>query len=449
MNSRTLYISISLLCAFILMNANCTENLCERFPQDERCLLIMNNQSDMAVPQLSITISPKRLDLMSGGQLKVTVPGSTLQTPPTYSLKQNAQEIQGATTIAGTNTFSIALSSSELAGFASGTAMLSINIPGQMASSPIFLFSTPTWGSTSGASPPTDNLSWIGVTSNQGILLYSNNGSGMNSFSFYTLQGNTITAAQSMLPSGLAGVSFPSNTVPTVDSTNLFVLLDSSPGSTYRICSDLSGYVCQAPTGSVNLPITSRTEVTVERNDKYIASIGKDTSGTTAYFVHAVNAKATMLDQRFIAATLIGTTVANAQHTAFLDLDNDGQPDLIIIDTSGKPYVFINMNSIFTYNDSLSTAMASVINGTAVVAVAVDDYDGDGFADLAVARDTKVEIYSNQLDGTIIANGSFTAPSTIVSLNSGDINGDSRPDIVFVTSTAIPRTINARLNMHK
>ena len=439
-----------LLCVLVPATASCIKNLCERFPDDERCRE-SNQSGDMAVPRLSFTVAPSRLNLTMGGQLRVTVAGVAMSSLPTYTLTQNLNEAHGTTSAAGTNTFTIDLTSADLAKFTTGQATLSLVAMNQMGSSPIYLFSQPTWTAVTGATPASDNLMWVGVTPNQGILAYSPNGSGMNYFNMYNLQSNAIIAVPALLPAGIKGVSFPNETTPAIGPANLYAMLLGGSSFTYRACPQLENYICQTPSSVVNLPIASGIEVAVEQSDRFIAALGKDVNSIAKAFVHSIDVMAATPDQRFAAVPLTGGSLNNPQHAAFIDLDNDSRPDLLFLDSIGKPYVFVNMNQTsFGYDAKLSSSMAVVLGNTAASAIATGDYDGDGFTDLAVARGTVINIYSNQLDGTLIVNGSTTVSGgPVISMSAGDINGDSLPDIIFLTGSAVPRTIGARLNMHR
>jgi hypothetical protein len=120
----------------------------------------------------------------------------------------------------------------------------------------------------------------------------------------------------------------------------------------------------------------------------------------------------------------------SAAFATFADYDNDGWLDLFVIGSEGRGHLFRNTGN-GTFSDVTSKAGVSDVKG-ARKAVFVDlDHDGD--LDLLLVGNGQRTAYRNNLDGT------FTDATAAVGLGGGeasdavfgDFDGDGRTDVFF------------------
>jgi hypothetical protein len=88
---------------------------------------------------------------------------------------------------------------------------------------------------------------------------------------------------------------------------------------------------------------------------------------------------------------------------------------------------------------------ATYMAGSAPVAVAVADFDGDGKPDLAVSNygGTTVSILLNTGSGTFGAPRNFGAGPQPWPMALGDLNGDGKPDLAVINSSGVSVLMNA------
>jgi hypothetical protein len=130
---------------------------------------------------------------------------------------------------------------------------------------------------------------------------------------------------------------------------------------------------------------------------------------------------------------------------AVADFNRDGYQDLLITNyydgngSKGSSGPQISGVRVFLGNgDGTFQRALPYTKGLATLAVAVGDFNGDGFPDLAVAQrgfflswgDT-VQILLGNGDGTFQAGPSYNGPFAPTSVVVGDFNGDGKPDIAF------------------
>ncbi len=123
---------------------------------------------------------------------------------------------------------------------------------------------------------------------------------------------------------------------------------------------------------------------------------------------------------------------------AAADLNRDGKPDLVVVDsgsqaspvTPGGVYVFLNQG-----NGSFGTPKMYSVSSLPSL-VAIGDVNGDGVPDLAV---TTEDTNFNNTVGILLGNGdgSFQLPANLMADEFGpsaiqilDLNGDGKPDIL-------------------
>jgi hypothetical protein len=116
------------------------------------------------------------------------------------------------------------------------------------------------------------------------------------------------------------------------------------------------------------------------------------------------------------------------------DLDLDGDLDFLATDDVGRVFVvkpngFAPGGGVPQYSDVLPS-------GANPTALAVGDFDGDAFPDVAVAGAHAVYLYRNQQDGTFAPDGEITAGIALPQdIAAGDVDGDGLDDLAVLDGT--------------
>jgi hypothetical protein len=122
---------------------------------------------------------------------------------------------------------------------------------------------------------------------------------------------------------------------------------------------------------------------------------------------------------------------SNAPYSfATADLNNDGREDLIQVCGSSNGDFAVSLS---TADATYSPQVCYHLPAGAVYGVAVGDFNGDGYLDLAVFNGTNTFYeYVNLGDGTFRLQGSFITPvSQITSMVAADVNHDGLIDLIF------------------
>jgi len=114
---------------------------------------------------------------------------------------------------------------------------------------------------------------------------------------------------------------------------------------------------------------------------------------------------------------------------AFGDIDADGNPDLVVGTTSDPAGISLFRQS--PGNPGTFEPPAVIASLPGVSAVAVEDLDGDGILDIAVATDAGISILIQNASapGIFLPQIVYAAGSQPTSIAVGDLNGDGRPDL--------------------
>ncbi|MEO7310427.1 MAG: FG-GAP-like repeat-containing protein [Chitinophagaceae bacterium] len=172
--------------------------------------------------------------------------------------------------------------------------------------------------------------------------------------------------------------------------------------------------------------------------------------GSTYQFISVTNLSThlTSFSDKIFNVTLAGNTSFNPRQdlavssnpasVAVGDLDGDGKPDLAMVNSSATPVTVIRNTST---SGLVSFATKQDFgSGTDVQSVTIGDLDGDGKPDLAVAcfGTQTIDVYRNtSVPGTI----SFASPVAFATayppLNAAmdDIDGDGKPDLAIACTS--------------
>ncbi|HNB80819.1 MAG TPA: FG-GAP-like repeat-containing protein [Chitinophagaceae bacterium] len=118
--------------------------------------------------------------------------------------------------------------------------------------------------------------------------------------------------------------------------------------------------------------------------------------------------------------------------TAVADLDKNGRPELILGDYSGTLTALHHDGTLF-WNYNAGAYIGSPVS--------VADIDGDGFCELVFCASNKVIALNH--DGSLLWN--YTLPGYSTSFRGAalcDMNGDTKPDVVFGTSKGVLMALN-------
>jgi hypothetical protein len=142
----------------------------------------------------------------------------------------------------------------------------------------------------------------------------------------------------------------------------------------------------------------------------------------------------------------------NAVFVAVVDLNGDGKPDLAVADYGGNPIVQPNPGALAVLLGNGDGTFRPAVRYSAPLAssvVVTADFNGDGFADVAVAASTggtvaTLTTYLTNPDGTLRNALTYGSGGSPLGMTVGDVNGDGKPDLVFVDDVA--NTMQVMLN---
>jgi type II secretory pathway component GspD/PulD (secretin) len=127
---------------------------------------------------------------------------------------------------------------------------------------------------------------------------------------------------------------------------------------------------------------------------------------------------------------------------AVADFNGDGYPDLAVTNQNDN-----SVSILLGNGDGTFRAGVVIVPGNGPIATATADFNNDGFQDLAVVNnsDNTVAVFLGNGDGTFAAPGTFPTGVSPVSLVVGDFNQDGLEDMVVVnqSDSTISLLVNA------
>jgi len=133
------------------------------------------------------------------------------------------------------------------------------------------------------------------------------------------------------------------------------------------------------------------------------------------------------------------------QVISMTDIDGDGKLDMAVLNASTSSFsvsIFRNTATKGVINASSFASRTDIPAGNTPIGLLMQDLDGDGKPELIVLNkaDNNVSVYHNNSVGSAISFGpktDFPTGSAPVAFAVGDVDGDGKPDIVTTNGTAI------------
>ena len=128
------------------------------------------------------------------------------------------------------------------------------------------------------------------------------------------------------------------------------------------------------------------------------------------------------------AAAKIPASPKAAATTAFVDVDHDGDLDILM---AGDAYVLLRNNGDGTFSDQ--TAAAKLTDKVSARAIVATDFDNRRDIDLLIASTDKISLWRNMRDGTFrdVATGVGLEVKGATNVAAGDVNKDGFTDFYF------------------
>lgn len=219
----------------------------------------------------------------------------------------------------------------------------------------------------------------------------------------------------------------------SITSASFETSVDFSSGATFS-CLAIRDIDCD---GKIDIAFTSMSGNCV--------SIFRNTSTPGSFTIGSLSARVDFIIGTSASPITIGV--------AILDIDGDGKPDLAVTNENNKSTsVFRNISTSGSITPASFASKIDFAAGTTPQYIVAGDIDGDGRPDLAVSNNGggAISIFRNtSTSGTITSESfatkvDFYGKPDLLYLALGDMNGDSKPDLV--TSNSSSNTVSVLVN---
>lgn len=179
--------------------------------------------------------------------------------------------------------------------------------------------------------------------------------------------------------------------------------------------------------GDVDLLISDGARVSLWRNELPPVVAGAPDSRRAASFAD-VGAESGLTTTGADLASCVG------------DLENGNDTDAVVLGTDGAGRLFTNRRG----NRFQDIGVAADVAALRAKAVAVADFDADGWLDLVVANAAGIQLARNRGDGTFAAPTALAPWADVTRLEAFDVDNDGRLDLCAIDAGAIRVLRNAR-----
>jgi hypothetical protein len=149
------------------------------------------------------------------------------------------------------------------------------------------------------------------------------------------------------------------------------------------------------------------------------------------------------------------TVGLNAVFVAVGDFNGDGHPDLAVADAGGNQIDQSNPGALAVLLGNGDGTFQNAVRYAAPLGstwVATGDFNGDGYADVALGSDTSLSgiaqgaltVFLSNGDGTLRNALTYGAGTNPLGITVGDLNGDGKPDLVYVDQ--VQNSVGVMLN---
>lgn len=434
--------------ALLCYTSACTQHICASQPE---LVLCSSPIGDMSVtgPEPGkpvLTVLTKRISKEMGGSLQVqisnlgndsVVPTVTLGTAPNTSLPL-------ILSIDGSERYSVMVQSTDIANISPGEIPLKVNVGALSLNGIIHLYRKVIIPGTSVSAPVAagESVVSVGVSRAGNIFAFVMTGTNHEFRQFNYATG--VLGAGSTTPPGLTGTFPPSR--PTMNRNRMIQTARSDimgmPNFSLQNCL-YPDFNCPPPPNMQQVRAMTVSGTAVDVNDQLFSVIGDNQARA-----YRLNLSATNQADIFQSAMLGGTMSQSATLVGVGDLDCDNKSDVLLWDnTALKGLIYSqDTNGNLNLGQTMSDNLTSRLGTTAIDTLVIEDFDSDKLMDIAIARGGNVILYTNSCEGgfTLETTQNLLTPKARA-MASGDINGDSKTDLVVIQDSTPQRVVGILL----